>query len=244
MAEEVVFLIDVDNTLLDNDQVIADLKHFIEREIGAAGAARYWEIFNLMRAELGYVDYLGALQRYRVEVESGNDVQGNALQVLPRIASFLLDYPFAERLYARAIEALRQLSHFGQTVILTDGDVALQAHKIKRSGLWDAVGARVLIYIHKEKMLDAIERHYPARHYVLIDDKPSILAAVKALWQARVTTVLPLQGHYALDVNSRTRYAAPDHIINNIGALASMNLAGMDLPAILAKSVETIPEPS
>ncbi len=242
MAEDVVFLIDVDNTLLDNDQVIADLKHFIEREIGAAGAARYWEIFNLMRTELGYVDYLGALQRYRVEVENRNDVRGNELQLLPRIASFLLDYPFAERLYVHAFEALHHLSNFGQTVILTDGDVALQAHKIKRSGLWDAVGARVLIYIHKEKMLGAIERQYPARHYVLIDDKPSILAAVKALWQARVTTVLPMQGHYALDVQSRTSYAAPDKVINEIGALASMNLAGIALPAILTKSVETIPE--
>ena len=233
MSEDVVFLIDVDNTLLDNDYLLDDLRHYIEREIGALGAARYWEIFNLMRGEQGYVDYLGALQRYRLELETRNDAQSKALQQLPRIASFLLEYPFAERLYPQALAALHHLSHFGQTVILTDGDVVLQPHKIQRAGLWDAVGARVLIYVHKEKKLDAVAHHYPARHYVMIDDKPTILAAAKAHWQARVTTVLPLQGHYALDAASLARSgraeqgAAPDISINSIGELAGLDLSAL-----------------
>jgi len=235
MTEDVVFLIDVDNTLLDNDQVIADLKYFIEREIGAAGATRYWEIFNQMRTELGYVDYLGALQRYRVEVENRNDAQSHELQQLPRIAGFLLDYPFSERLYLQALQVIHHLGHFGQTVILTDGDIALQAHKIKRAGLWDAVGARVLIFIHKEKMLDTVERLYPARHYVIIDDKPRILAALKAQWQARVTTVLPMQGHYALDPVGLAKFPAPDLIINDIRALLDI-----DLSATFGNATETM----
>ena len=225
MTADVVFLLDVDNTLLDNDQVIADLKHFIEREIGAAGAARYWEIFDLMRSELGYVDYLGALQRYRVEVENRNDVRGNELQLLPRIASFLLDYPFAERLYPHAIEALHCLSHFGQTVILTDGDVVFQPRKLQRSGLWDAVEGRALIYVHKEKSLDAVQRHYPARHYVMIDDKLRILAAMKAIWRERLTTIFPRQGHYALDPAVVAAQPAADVTIERIGELADLDLS-------------------
>ncbi len=244
MTEDVVFFLDVDNTLLDNDYLLADLKRYIEREIGTDGAARYWQIFNTMRSELGYVDYLGALQSYRVELDIRNqDIRNNApaigaqidLQSLPRIASFLLDYPFAERLYLRALEVVHHLSHFGQTVILTDGDVALQAHKIKRAGLWDAVGARVLIYVHKEKMLDEIEHLYPARHYVIIDDKPGILAALKAHWQARVTTVLPMQGHYALDPVRLANYPPADLIINEIGAMMDINLSDM-----IGKTAETV----
>ena len=241
MTEDVVFLIDVDNTLLDNDHLLAELRHYIEREIGAAGSARYWAIFNALRSELGYVDYLGALQRYRVELELANvELSSGATNVdraiaepsvdaqqLARIASFLLDYSFAERLYPRAFEVLHHLGQQGQTVILTDGDVVLQPHKIRRSGLWDAVAARVLIYVHKEKKLDAVARHYPARHYVMIDDKPAILAAVKAHWLARVTTVLPLQGHYALDAVSLASYPAPDITISNIGALADLDLSAL-----------------
>ena len=147
----------------------------------------------------------------------------------------MIDYPFAERLYDRAFEVIRQLSHLGKTVILTDGDIVLQPRKIQRAGLWDAVGGRVLIYVHKENMLDAVEQYYPAVHYVMIDDKPGILAAVKAHWQSRVTTILPLQGHYALDVARLAHYPAPDMIINEIGGLADV-----DLPAIFGKTRETL----
>lgn len=224
MTEDIVFLLDVDNTLLDGDHLVADLRRFIEQEIGAADAARYWAIFTQMRRELGYVDYLGALQRFRIEPETGSDGADFDPLQLPRIASFLINYPFAERLYERAFEVIRHLASFGKCVILTDGDVVLQPHKIQRSGLWNAVGGRVLIYVHKEQMLDAVARRYPARHYVLIDDKPGILAAVKAIWQTRVTTVLPLQGHYALDAVRLAGFPAPDLMIDSIGALMEWNL--------------------
>ena len=227
MSENVVFLLDVDNTLLDGDQLVADFKRCVEREIGASCAARYWAIFNDLRNELGFVDYLGALQRYRIEVGIRRDAQSLDSQPIARMASFLIDYPFAERLYDRAFEVIRHLGDFGNTVVLTDGDVVLQPRKIQRSGLWDAVGGRVLIYIHKENMLDAVEQYYPATHYVMIDDKPGILSAVKAKWQSRVTTILPLQGHYALDAMRLSNFSEPDVIINDIGKLASTDLAAL-----------------
>jgi len=235
MTEDAVFLLDVDNTLLDGDYLVADLRRFIATEIGAPAADRYWAIFNAMLSELGYVDYLGALQRYRLEVELRNDALDFDPQHLPRIANFLMDYPFKERLYNRAFEVIRHLAGFGQCVILTDGDVGLQTRKIQRAGLWDALAGRVLIYVHKEKMLGEVARRYPARHYVIIDDKPGILAAVKAIWRSRVTTVLPLQGHYALDAAGRAAYPAPDIVINNIGQLADFNL-----PVVFGKRLDTI----
>ena len=235
MSKDVVFLLDVDNTLLDGDQLVADLKRCVEREIGAACATRYWTIFNKMRSQFGYVDYLGALQRYRIEVGIRRDAQSLDSQPIARIARFLIDYPFAERLYDRAFEVIRHLAKFGKTVILTDGDVVLQPRKIQRAGLWDAVGGRVLIYVHKENMLDEVEQHYRADHYVMIDDKPGILAAVKENWQARVTTILPLQGHYALDAPRLASFPAPDIIINSIGELADL-----DLPTMFEKIPETV----
>lgn len=219
-----VFLLDVDNTLLDSDQLVADFKRCVEREIGAACATRYWAIFNDMRSQLGYVDYLGALQRYRVEAGIRSDAQSLDSLPIARIASFLLDYPFAERLYDRAFEVIRHLATFGTTVILTDGDVVLQPRKIQRSGLWDAVGGRVLIYFHKESMLDAVEQCYPAAHYVMVDDKPDILAAVKTKWHSHVTTVLPLQGHYALGTRRLASDPAPDIIVKDVGELAGFDL--------------------
>jgi FMN phosphatase YigB (HAD superfamily) len=192
--QDVVFLLDVDNTLLDNDRVIADLRGHLEREFGTASAARYWAIFEELRSELGYAD-LGALQRYRLDAELG---QGSDLRLL-QMSAFLIDYPFADRLYPRALEVIERLSSFGPTVILSDGDVVFQPHKVRRSGLWSAVPGRVLIYIHKEQMLDSMQRHHPARHYVMVDDKLRILAAMKVAMQSGLTTVFPRQGHYALD---------------------------------------------
>ena len=234
MNKQVVFLLDVDNTLLDGDCWIVDLKRYIEREIGETSAARYWVIFNQIRTELGYVDYLGALQHFRLEVDGRNNVQIVEPQQLSRIASYIIDYPFAERLYDRAFEVIRHLSRFGTSVILTDGDIVLQPRKIQRAGLWEAVDGRVLIYVYKEQKLAAIEQRYPAQHYVLIDDKPSVLAAVKSSWQSRVTTILPLQGHYALDAAGLSNYDAPDIIVGDIGALANL-----DLQAIFEKIPET-----
>ena len=190
----VVFLVDVDNTLLDNDQIQDDLKRHLEREFGATTRDRYWAILEALFVELGYRDYLGALQRYRVE--HLKDVH------LMSMSSYLVDYPFADRLYPGALDVIERLRTLGPTVILSDGDVVFQPRKVERSGIWEAVDGNVLIYIHKEDELDDVARRYPAQHYVLIDDKPRILAAVKEAWGDRVTTVFPRQGQYARDAKS------------------------------------------
>jgi FMN phosphatase YigB (HAD superfamily) len=208
----IVFLFDVDNTLLDNDAVQADLSAHLEREFGRASRDRYWALFEDLRAELGYADYLGALQRYRLE--NLDDPQ------LLRVSSFLVDYPFAERLYPGALTALARCAGLGQTVILSDGDVVFQPRKVQRSGLWAAVSGRVLIYLHKEQMLAAVERRYPAGHYVMIDDKLRILSAMKQAWGPRLTTIFARQGHYALDPRELAAYPGADRTVERIGELA------------------------
>jgi FMN phosphatase YigB (HAD superfamily) len=223
-SEQLVFLFDVDNTLLDNDAIQDDLGEHLQREFGAASRERYWAIFEQLRDELGYADYLGALQRYRLE--NLDDPQ------LLLISFFLIDYPFAQRLYPGALAALARCGSAGVTVILSDGDVVFQPRKVQRSGLWEAVGGRVLIYLHKERMLDAVERRYPAAHYVVIDDKLRILSAIKQAWGARVTTVFPRQGHYALDPRANAAYPPADLSLANIGELATLSV-GM-LPGIAA----------
>jgi len=187
----VVFLFDVDNTLLDNDGVQADLKEHLEQAYGSVARDRYWQILEELRSELGYVDYLGALERFRVEEIHRPDVL--------RMSNWLVDYPFADRLYPRALDVVKHVQQWGPPVILSDGDAVFQPRKVERSGLWRAVDDRVLIYIHKENELAYVERLYPADHYVLIDDKLRILTAVKKIWGERVTTVFPEQGHYAFD---------------------------------------------
>ena len=224
--QEVVFLLDVDNTLLDNDRVIADLRGHLELEFGTASAARYWAIFERLRDELGYADYLGALQRYRLDAELG---QGSDLRLL-QMSAFLIDYPFADRLYPHALAVVERLNTFGPTVILSDGDVVFQPRKVRRSGLWDAVGGRVLIYVHKEQMLGAVRRHHPARHYVMVDDKLRILAAMKQVMQGRLTTVFPRQGHYALDPAAVAAYPAADRSIERIGDLLDADIRGLFAP--------------
>jgi FMN phosphatase YigB (HAD superfamily) len=221
MTADVVFLLDVDNTLLDGDRIVDDLRDHLKGEFGIACAQRYWAIFDGLREELGYVDYLGALQRYRIDVEQGSADE----QRLLMMSSFLIDYPFADRLYARALEVVTHLGRLGPTVILTDGDVVFQPRKLQRSGLWDAVEGRALVYVHKEKMLDAVQRHYPARHYVMIDDKLRILAAMKAIWQGQLTTIFPRQGHYALDPDIVAAQPAADFTIERIGELADLDLS-------------------
>lgn len=212
-----VFLFDVDNTLLDNDAVQADLSSHLEREFGRASRDRYWALFEELRVELGYADYLGALQRYRLE--NLDDPQ------LLQVSSFLVDYPFAERLYPGALAALARCGRFGQTVILSDGDVVFQPRKVQRSGLWDAVSGRVLIYLHKEAMLCAVEQRYPAAHYVMIDDKLRILTAMKSVWGAKLTTIFARQGHYALDPRELAAYPGADFSVRGIRELAECDEA-------------------
>jgi hypothetical protein len=221
MAQDpIIFLVDVDNTLLDNDGLQDDLKQHLEREFGAGSRDRYWVILEQLFAELGYRDYLGALQRYRVE--HPEDIH------LLTMSSYLVDYPFAKRLYPGALDVLERLRSWGRTVILSDGDVVFQPRKVERSGIFAAVDGHVLIYIHKEAELGDVERRYPAAHYVLIDDKPRILTAVKTAWGNRVTTVLPRQGQFAHAADAAS-YPAADLTIERISDLLTC-----DLPAVLA----------
>jgi FMN phosphatase YigB (HAD superfamily) len=217
LAHPIVFLVDVDNTLIDNDGIQQDLKDHIERTFGPAARERYWRILEDLFAELGYRDYLGALQRYRNEHPW--DVE------LLSMSAFLMDYPFADRLYPAAIDVLMRLRNFGPTVILSDGDVVFQPRKVEHAGLWNAVDGRVLIYIHKEEALDDVERRYPAEHYVLVDDKLRILSAVKQSWGERVTTVFPRQGSYARDPQVIRTFPPADVTIECIGDLLDRDLS-------------------
>jgi len=214
---EIVFLFDVDNTLIDNDRVQAHLSEHLERTYGKATRDRYWEIFEGLRSELGYADYLGALERYRVEDLHRPEVL--------KMSSWLVDYPFADRLYPRALDAVKHVQQWGTTVILSDGDAVFQPRKVERSGLWRAFEDRVLIYVHKEQELDDVTRLYPADHYVMIDDKLRILAEVKKIWGERVTTVFPKQGHYALDPKVVTQYPPADIALARIGDLLTYDLS-------------------
>jgi len=209
----IVFLLDVDNTLLDNDRVTDDLRRHLTEAFGAESSARYWQLFEQLRVELGYADYLGALQRYRIE----NQRDPNLLAISP----WLIDYPFANRLYPNSLDAVAHLTTFGPTVILSDGDVVFQPRKVERSGLWEAVEGRVLIYIHKEDMLEDVAARYPASHYVMVDDKLRILAAMKKIWGERLTTVFPRQGHYAHDPKILASYPPADLAIDRIGDLVA-----------------------
>jgi FMN phosphatase YigB (HAD superfamily) len=213
----VVFLVDVDNTLLDNDRVIADLMRHLEQEVGHERQQRYWAIFEELRSELGYADYLGALQRYRIEYPRDPH--------LLTVSSFLVNYPFANRLYPNSLDVIDLLKRWGPPVILSDGDVVFQPRKVERAGLFDAVDKNVLIYVHKEQELDDVERRYPADHYVLIDDKLRILTAVKQSWGARVTTVFPRQGHYAHDPQIIASCPPADLSVERIGDLLEYDLS-------------------
>jgi FMN phosphatase YigB (HAD superfamily) len=216
---QVVFLLDVDNTLLDNDRVVADLMRHLEREVGHERQQRYWAIFEELRAELGYADYLGALQRYRVEYPRDPH--------LLTVSHFLIDYPFANRLFPNSLDVIDRFSGWGPTVILSDGDVVFQPHKIERSGLLEAVDKNVLIYVHKEIELADVESRYPAEHYVLVDDKLRVLTAIKNIWGGRVTTVFPRQGHYAHDPVVLAKYPPADVSIERIGELLDYDLQAL-----------------
>ncbi len=215
-APAVVFLFDVDNTLLDNDSVQAHLKEHLAEAYGTSARDRYWQILEELRSELGYVDYLGALERFRLE-------QMHRPEVL-RMSNWLVDYPFADRLYPGALDVLKHVQRWGPAVILSDGDAVFQPRKVDRSGLWRAVDGRVLIYVHKECELAYVERLYPADHYVLVDDKLRILAAVKKAWGDRVTTVFAKQGHYAADQKTLTENPPADIEIARIGDLLNRDL--------------------
>jgi hypothetical protein len=215
--EHVVFLFDVDNTLIDNDRIVADMMRHLERDIGHAHAQRYWEYFEQLRTELGYADYLGALQRYRVNHPRDFNIIA--------VSYFLVNYHFANRLFPCSLDVIEKFKQYGETAILSDGDMIFQPLKVERSGLREAVDGKVMIYIHKEQELDDVQARYPADHYVLIDDKVRILDAVKKTWGKRVTTVFPKQGHYAADAKEVAKYPAPDVAIDRIDQLRDYDLA-------------------
>src|SRR5712691_5932280 len=223
----VVFLVDVDNTLLDNDRIAADLKRHLEREVGHERQERYWVLFEELRAELGYADYLGALQRYRIEYPRDPHVL--------TVSSFLVNYAFANRLYPNSLDVLERFRAWGPTVIFSDGDAVFQPRKIERSGLQEIVDGDVLIYIHKERELDDVEQRYPADRYVLVDDKLRILTAVKEVWEHRVTTLFPRQGHYAHDPQALATNPPADLTVERIG-----DLLAYDLPTLLAAALRVV----
>jgi len=213
---KIVFLFDVDNTLLDNDRIILDLRHHLEKEVGSEGVQSYWKILEQLWCELGYADYLGALQRYRSK-------HPHDLRLLT-VSHFLIDYPFAKRLFPHSLEVVQSVKRWGPAVILSDGDMVFQPHKVDRSGLFKAVNGNVLIYVHKELELDDVAQRFPADHYVMVDDKLHILAAIKQTWEMRVTTVFVRQGHYALDPKILATYPAADASIECIGDLLTYEL--------------------
>ena len=213
-GQRIVFLFDVDNTLLDNDRVTSDLKRHLEQQVGPVRQQRYWDLFEQLRVELGYADYLGALQRYRAENPRDEG--------LLTVSRFLVNYPFATRLYPDSLDVIEHVKQWGQPVILSDGDVVFQPLKVDRSGISEAVDGKVLIYIHKEQELDDVERRFPADHYVLIDDKLRILTAVKKVWGATVTTVFPKQGHYAHDPQILASLPPADVGVERIGDLLNL----------------------
>ena len=222
--QDIVFLLDVDNTLFDNDGLVDDLRRRLADSFGNARAERYWTHFEALFSELGYADYLGALQRFRLRELGDDDISDPRLL---QMSDFLIDYPFADRLYAGALGVVEHLQRFGVPVILSDGDAVFQPRKVQRSGLWQAVDGRVLIYVHKELMLDDVERRYPARHYVLVDDKPRILSAMKSALGERLTTVFPRQGHYALDPLAVDAFPPPDITLARIADLRDVPLAAL-----------------
>jgi FMN phosphatase YigB (HAD superfamily) len=223
LSSELVFLLDVDNTLLDNDRFAAKLGAKLEQSFGAAARKRYWDIFEDLRARFGFADYLGSLQTFR----EGRDDDPRLLEM----ADFLLEFPFSELLFPQALAAIAHLKSLGRPVVLSDGDVVFQPRKIKHAGIWDAVEDAVLIYLHKEKVLEHVERRYPAERYVVVDDKPNLLAAMKAVLRDRVTTVFVRQGHYALAPGSNAVQPSPDRTIERIGELTTLNLSDFEVRA-------------
>lgn len=225
-SSPVVFLLDVDNTLLDNDRFAADLTAQLERAFGKGERERYWSIYDELRERLGYADYLAALQAFRAGLDDDPD--------LLEMSSFLLEYPFAQRFYPDALEAIAYLRTLGLPVVLSDGDVVFQPRKIQRSGIWDAVGGRVLVYLHKERMLASMQQRFPAAHYVMIDDKPLLLAAMKRVLASRLTTVFVRQGHYAAASAGQVIDPLPDLTVEKIGDLRGLVLADFMAGAVAA----------
>jgi FMN phosphatase YigB (HAD superfamily) len=221
LSRDTVFLLDVDDTLLDNDRFGADLGKRLEADFGEEARKRYWGIFEELRAQVGFADYLGSLQVFRDGLDDDPRLLG--------MSDFLLEYQFSNLLYPQALQAIGHLRTLGRPVILSDGDVVFQPRKIKHAGIWSAVDGAVLIYIHKEKVLDHVQRRYPASHYVVVDDKPNLLAAMKSQLKERLTTVFVRQGHYALAPGSNSVQPPPDRVIERIGEILNFQSSDFEV---------------
>lgn len=218
-SDSVVCLLDFDNTLIDNDRIVADLLGYLQREVGDICRRRYWEIFEELRAKFDYTDYLGALQRFRDE--HPHDPH------LVSLSLFLLNYPFHKVLFPKALDVVAHVKQWSQPVMLADGDVLLQSYKLAQSGVYDVVERQVLICIHKENELDMVAERYPADHYVMVDDKLRVLTAMKEKWGDKLTTVFPRQGHYALDPDILGKYPAADVTIESVGELLELDFMSL-----------------
>jgi FMN phosphatase YigB (HAD superfamily) len=214
-----VFLIDVDNTLLDNDKVKKDFDAHLQAELGPELTQRFWELYEQVRQEKSVIDIPESLRRLRQETPLSKMDE----QTYDHVVSIFENYPFFQALYPHALETLAYLSTLGTTVIVSDGDCFFQAEKIYHSNLADAVEGRVLIYTHKQEHLDEIMQCYPADHYAMIDDKPQILADAKALLGSKLTTVFVKQGKYATD--KLPENFTPDIEVSHIGDLRKYTAA-------------------
>lgn len=213
-SQKIMFLFDVDNTLFDNDRFNDDLDARLKRDFGVDGRERYRKHYEALRDELGYADYLGAVQRLRDEYDDDPK--------LLQLAEFILDYPFADSLYLHALDAIAHLRSHGMPVILSDGDMVLQPRKVMRSGLWEAMVGQVSITLHKQHQTDDVQRRWPAEHYVMIEDKPLLLAEMKRKMDAQLTTVFVQQGHYAAEQQLSKNDPTPDITLGCIGDLRSL----------------------
>ncbi len=213
---DMVFLFDVDNTLLDHDRVKQDLGALLDSRIFDGASEHYWSAYEAIRAETGQADFLASFQRCWIDSECNP-------HWLPA-ADLMLDYPYSDRLYPGALHVLEHVSRFAMVAIVSDGDAVLQPRKIRRAGLWQAVDGRVLIYQNKQQRLADIAHRFPAQHYVMIDDKPDVLVHMKSAWSSRLTTVFPRQGHYAHDQEHRHDQPEPDISIDHIGDMLKLDI--------------------
>lgn len=209
----IVFLVDVDNTLLDNDRVKANLDDHLRAVVGSRLAQCFWDIYEQVRKEKGVVDIPAALISFR-EQTPATEMDEYTYQ---HIHSMFEHYPFDKALYPGALETIGHLKTLGTVVIVSDGDLHFQAEKIFNSSLANAVDGRVLLYTHKQDHLSEIMEHYPADHYVILDDKPDILADTKKILGPKVTTVLVKQGKYA--AGKLPGHFIPDMTTDHIGDL-------------------------
>jgi hypothetical protein len=218
---DLVVLLDVDNTLLDNDLMRARLEDDLEGVLGREDGTLFWEIYEQVRTETELVNFPETIERFGRRCADAACVG--------KVSAALHDFPFRDYVYPESLPAIRHVGSFATPVILSDGDQLFQRHKIRVTGLEEAVGGNVLVYVHKEQEIDDIRKRYPAKHYAVVDDKPRILAAMKAAMGPQLTSVMVCQGKYANDP-SHHDFPEPDITIEGIGGLLDLNAGQLGSP--------------